>query len=268
MNKTTQSCESPVALPPNTTLTTAQRSARLKALSQYDEARSSAYRIAVFQTSLSKRFGRAIDVRSRLRLVAVTLLPTLLLGCSEPKVGASIVGYNHTLDRSIYYFTVNGSMGSNLSPDSGGGAYGCCVALPEKWRPGLKARIVWHYGYGTAMPVQPPSQKAEVEVPEYGPRMGNFNVHFYPDNKISVVVTPYAIGHADYPASVQWDLPTPRDATTGTALPFGPKEPEFVVPRLAPESTELSGALQNDSSASQTFPENSPRRIREESEKK
>ncbi len=174
---------------------------------------------------------RGVRATTTSRSLQALALALLLMGCSEPKVGVSIVGYNHTTDRSIYYFTVNGSMGASLFPETGGGGYGCCVALPAKWRPGLKARIVWHYSDGTEIPVPPPSQIALVDVPDYGSNVGVFNVHFYPDQKIGIAITDKGIRHPEYPVALKWDMPTP--------LPFVARKPEPDVPRFVPEFSAI-----------------------------
>ena len=68
-----------------------------------------------------------------------------LSSCKEEMASPGIVGYNHTKDRSIYYFTVDGNMGSNLGPESGGGKFSCCASIPRKWRPGIKVKVDWEY---------------------------------------------------------------------------------------------------------------------------
>ncbi len=243
MSDTTHSCHIPLALPPDATLTTAQCSKRFKALSTDKEQSAANRRLSLVPFQLSKCISKAIDMRGPVRLAAVALCSLLLLGCREPTIGLSIVGYNHTTDRSLYYFTVNGNMGSSLSPETGGGAFGCCATLPEKWHPGIKVRVVWHYDYGTAIPVPPSSQEAVVEVPPYGPNdLSRLAVHFYPDQKVAVHVTTLSIRNAEYPAELKWDMPVTAYAVAGRPLPDGPKEPDFVVPRVAPEPLETAAA--------------------------
>ncbi|MDO9402627.1 MAG: DUF3304 domain-containing protein [Polaromonas sp.] len=160
-----------------------------------------------------------------LRMVFLLAFGSLLSACQEPTAGVSIVGYNHTIDRSIYTFTVDGRMGSNLRPESGGGKFSCCVDIPKTWRPGLKVRIRWEYQGGTAIPPPPPPQEAEVDVdvPAYTPQdLGRLAVHFYPDHQVAVVVTRMSIDHRDYPAALKWDAPIPKDAVRGHALPEPP----------------------------------------------
>jgi hypothetical protein len=140
------------------------------------------------------------------KLVLTALL--LLSACSEKMAPAGITGYNHMNGRlSIYNFTVNGAMGSNLNQESGGGKEGCCVSIPEKWRPGLKAKIAWEYDTDQTDPnPPPPPQEVVVEIPEYK-QPGRLWVHFYDNHKVKLVVSHCSIGHPFYPMSAQDKLP-------------------------------------------------------------
>lgn len=67
----------------------------------------------------------------------------LLTSCEQPETWSSgdLRGVNHT-PQEIPGFSVNGSIGPNIgSFGEKGGA--CCISLPDKWRPGLKADVVW-----------------------------------------------------------------------------------------------------------------------------
>ena len=145
------------------------------------------------------------------------LLTTALSGCEEDKVAVGISAYNHTKDRSVYIFTVNGAMGPNVGPESGGGKQSCCVSLPAKWRPGLKAKIEWRYQGGTAIPPPPPPQEAEVELPEYK-KPEKLQVHFYDNHKIKLVISSCSIGHPFYPMSDEDKLPWEASGTKEEAL--------------------------------------------------
>ena len=136
-----------------------------------------------------------------------------LNACSfqEEQVGLSIVGYNHTTDRSIYHFSVNGNMGAGPGPRSGGGGFSCCVNLPKVWHPGIKVKIEWEYQGGDILPPPPPDQVVEIEVPKYGPEdLSRFAVHFFPDHKVKVLVNNKDIDRPNYPAELRWDAPTPQ----------------------------------------------------------
>jgi len=148
--------------------------------------------------------------RSVLRLPSLSfLILTGLLSlsaCSEQMVPAGITGYNHTKDRSLISFTVNGAMGSNLAPESGGGKESCCVSIPKTWRPGLKATIAWQYQGGTEIPPPPPPQQKIIEIPEYK-NAGRLWVHFYDNHQVKLVVSPCNIEHPYYPMSAKDKLP-------------------------------------------------------------
>ncbi len=136
-----------------------------------------------------------------------------LNACSfqEEQVGLSIVGYNHTTDRSIDHFSVNGNMGAGPGPRSGGGGFSCCVNLPKVWHPGIKVKIEWEYQGGDILPPPPPDQVVEIEVPKYGPEdLSRFAVHFFPDHKVKVLVNNKDIDRPNYPPELRWDAPTPQ----------------------------------------------------------
>ena len=62
-----------------------------------------------------------------------------LVGCStadNEMAGGSLQAVNHTL-HAINWFSVNGYRAH------GGGGSSCCIVMPLKWRPGLKANIEW-----------------------------------------------------------------------------------------------------------------------------
>lgn len=73
----------------------------------------------------------------------VYLLPIIFLisSCDTKMMSAGVTSYNHMSHFAIAMFTVNGAAGKNVNEGSGGGSENCCVSIPEKWRPGLKARI-------------------------------------------------------------------------------------------------------------------------------
>ncbi|WP_083218038.1 DUF3304 domain-containing protein [Pseudomonas sp. 37 R 15] len=62
-----------------------------------------------------------------------------LFGCSSADnemAGGNIQAINHTLS-TINWLSVNGYRAH------GGGGSSCCIFMPIKWRPGLKANIEW-----------------------------------------------------------------------------------------------------------------------------
>jgi hypothetical protein len=129
---------------------------------------------------------------AKLRIALLSSLSMLLLplgGCGNDKIPVEVTGYDHMNKRAILWFTVNGASGPNLFPESGGGKYNCCIEIPRRWQPGMKAKVRWEYGSGDDSP-----RETEVEVPEYTPQnLGAVQVHFYADHKVKVVVSRYEI---------------------------------------------------------------------------
>jgi hypothetical protein len=129
-------------------------------------------------------------------IVCIVTMPA----CSDSTIPASVRGYNHMKDLSIHYFTVNGAGGLNVRPESGGGET-CCVSLPKRWRPGLKAKVSWEYDQKEdALKPLPANQMAEADIPQY-PFGGALQVHFYADHKIKIVVSSCSPEHPFYPMS-------------------------------------------------------------------
>ncbi len=80
-------------------------------------------------------------------------LVLLVSGCSRAGGGGytagDIRGINHMQLTSSTTFDVNGYGGPNMGSYGEGGGY-CCIMLPDKWRPGLKAHIEWEVDPKTA----------------------------------------------------------------------------------------------------------------------
>ena len=77
--------------------------------------------------------------RKAMRQGLCGLLGLMLIGCSTAEnemAAGNIEAVNHTLN-AINWVSVNG-----YRADGGGGS-SCCIAMPVKWRPGLKANIEW-----------------------------------------------------------------------------------------------------------------------------
>ena len=156
----------------------------------------------------------------------LSLFPALsmIASCSEKMMPAGVTGYNHMNHFAIATFTVNGAAGKNLNEGSGGGSESCCVSIPEKWRPGLKAKIAWRYDQSQddKSPL-PPSQEVVIEVPEYK-RSGRFQVHFYENHKIIVVVSNCSLGHPFYPMGLDDQLPWSPNSSREEARKFQKQE--------------------------------------------
>ena len=63
------------------------------------------------------------------------------------KIGVAVQGFNYTYE-GVQGFTVNDGAGANVTPYGGGGEV-CCVFIPGKWTPELKATVRWTIGHFT-----------------------------------------------------------------------------------------------------------------------
>ena len=162
--------------------------------------------------------------QTRWLMLLNVLLVALLAGCSKappPKNEAdasSISGYNYSSE-GIQEFYVNGAWGGGVSI---GGGYGtvCCVMLPDKWTPGLKATVEWTRSdcgergpNNTRCPPLPDGFQAGQTPPEWEyktlkkeipiepfEKRNTLQVFFYPNDEIKIYVTPFDPEHPDHPA--------------------------------------------------------------------
>lgn len=135
--------------------------------------------------------------------IIATLFTLILAACSEETVAVSYVGYNHT-DKSIVSIVVNGEGGVLHAPAHDGGGQACCVVIPKKWKPGLKATIKWQEGgtfqrgengvvlktNGVPVVIEGSWKERTVEVPRYE-EMGDFYIHFVPGDEVKIAVALY-----------------------------------------------------------------------------
>lgn len=141
------------------------------------------------------------------RAFSVSSLVVVLTACDKNEMLAGdVTGYNHMPDSgwSIGGFTVNGAGGPNLQPESGGGAFSCCMSFPKYWHQGMKVKVRWFYNHKAGDPeaTPPPPQETEVEVPEYTPKTaGSVQVHFYSNHSVKVVISTFGLRHPRYPMS-------------------------------------------------------------------
>ncbi len=77
-----------------------------------------------------------------------------------------------------------------------GAGYGnvCCVMLPTKWRPGMMVSVQWDMPEGSK---HVPREKI-VEVERYD-EPGSIYLHFFPEEKVRVVVSRYYGGTQKHP---------------------------------------------------------------------
>ena len=160
-------------------------------------------------------------MRPLLRLFIVLATCILITACfEEEKETVSYVAYNHT-DDGIVSIIINGEGGILGADPQGGGGEMCCILLPKKWRPGLKAAIKWRIDGdwlldaegkevirdGKRVYVPAPWKERTVEVPKYE-EMGRFYIHFLPKDEIKVAVSLVGPGHAKHPYFFKeyWDF--------------------------------------------------------------
>ncbi|MGL5697790.1 MAG: DUF3304 domain-containing protein [Kluyvera sp.] len=145
----------------------------------------------------------------------IVLILVLISGCSSANYDDYTAGdlraKNHVKGIGINWFSVNGYHVPGL-----GGGY-CCVMLPDKWYPGLKAKIEWEVDPNTA-PLPPGYEEEDkylaweknlkasfikhmaiVDIPEYGRERCGLTVHFLPCNQIKVTTVCEGYGTPDYP---------------------------------------------------------------------
>jgi Protein of unknown function (DUF3304) len=158
------------------------------------------------------------QVVAHVGLAALLVAP--LGACSQDKtVAVGYKAYNHT-GTPIDSIIVNGEGGILNATAYGGGGEICCVVLPTRWRPGLKATIKWQSGGhwvrdqkgqvvekdGDKLFVEGRWTETTVDVPEYdgGDRTGQFRIHFFPNDTVKVTVLLFGPGDPRYP------YPTPK----------------------------------------------------------
>ena len=143
------------------------------------------------------------------------LLGLSMFGCSSADnemAAGNIQAVNHTLN-AINWFSVNGYRAH------GGGGSSCCIVMPVKWRPGLKANIEWEVdpepfakikrkstGYGFDEEAWAKHQakfqrlKTTVDIPEWpGTESCDLKVHFLTCSRVKVTTVCAVTGQPNYP---------------------------------------------------------------------
>ena len=141
------------------------------------------------------------------------VLVLMLLGCSSADnemAGGNIQAVNHTLG-GINWLSVNGYR------VHGGGGSSCCIILPVKWRPGLKAHIEWEVDPDPFAKLPPLGTKefkvamakaessfqrhsATVDIPEWpGTESCDLKVHFLTCNRVKVTTACALYGRPNNP---------------------------------------------------------------------
>ncbi|MFF7710197.1 DUF3304 domain-containing protein [Pseudomonas sp. NPDC007930] len=139
----------------------------------------------------------------------------LLVGCSSPDDGwapGELKSVNHVKGTGINWLSVNGYGAS------GGGGGMCCIALPNKWRPGMIADIKWEVdpdpsaysdwpplgseGYRVKQREHAKNYRryeARVEIPEYDHDRCGLTVHFLTCQQVKVTTSCWATSRPEYP---------------------------------------------------------------------
>ncbi|WP_439412449.1 DUF3304 domain-containing protein [Enterobacter ludwigii] len=156
-------------------------------------------------------------IKSTLVLFFVFSVSGCAKGSNDYNAG-DLSGINHT-QQGINYFTVNGYR-AGLTGNS------CCIMLPRKWTPGLKAHVEWEVDPNTAPPfpgykdrnkfnawkkqTEASFQKhsAIVDIPKYTETCG-MTVHFLPCNQVKVTTSCVGYGTPDYPIKEPLDMKEP-----------------------------------------------------------
>lgn len=136
-----------------------------------------------------------------------------LVGCStadNEMAGGNIQAVNHTL-RNINWLSVNGYRAD------GGGGRSCCIIMPIKWRPGLKANIEWEVDPEPFVESPPlgtnefrefmkkhkskyQHYSTTVDIPEWlGTESCDLKVHFLTCNEVKVTTSCWAPSSSNYP---------------------------------------------------------------------
>ncbi|WP_428944725.1 DUF3304 domain-containing protein [Pantoea sp. FN060301] len=160
-----------------------------------------------------------------LKRIFIILAILMVSGCSRAGnndyTAGDLRAKNHVSGQSINWFSVNGYRASGL----GGGV--CCIMLPLKWNPGLKARIEWEVDPKTASKfpgykdwekylkwekeVKASYRKHStiVDIPEYGKSRCGITVHFLPCNQVKVTTVCQGYGTPGYPVKEPLNMKEP-----------------------------------------------------------
>ena len=149
------------------------------------------------------------------------LLGIALLGCTSDDnrmVAGNLAAINHVEGTAINWFSVNGYRAH------GGGGSSCCIIMPVKWRPGLKAEIEWEVDPDSSakMPSVTSSEfhevyaahaqnyrvyQAVVDIPEWPEKRScDLKAHFLTCGRVVVTTACAIYGRPNYP------IKEPRDA--------------------------------------------------------
>ncbi|WP_301596301.1 DUF3304 domain-containing protein [Pseudomonas nitroreducens] len=154
-----------------------------------------------------------------------SLLAIFLVGCSAADskletAAGNVEAVNHTT-HGINWMEING-----YRAHAGGGS-SCCIVMPVKWRPGLKAHIEWEVDPDPYAKMPPLGTKefklamaeAEkkfrrysetVDIPEWpGTESCDLKVHFLVCNRVKVTTACAVYGQPNYPINEPFRMKEP-----------------------------------------------------------
>ncbi|TLG90556.1 DUF3304 domain-containing protein [Pseudomonas edaphica] len=165
-----------------------------------------------------KKIVRRILIQGLLGFLGLTLL-----GCTSAEnemAAGNIQAVNHTL-KGINWLSVNGYRAD------GGGGRSCCINMPVKWRPGLKANVEWEVDpdpFASAPPlgtdefrefmikhkVNYQRHSATVDIPEWpGTESCDLKVHFLVCSQIKVTTSCWGAGSPHNPIKEPMEMTEP-----------------------------------------------------------
>lgn len=136
-----------------------------------------------------------------IRLVAVCLLWALAAcsaigGNKEEGDGVGLTGVDHLAEHlSVQAFYVNGYWGAQAGT---GARLVCCVVVPRKWRPGLKAHVEWSVTNWKERTSQ--NYEADVPIDRYD-EVGRMFVHFLANGQVRITLANMSPHSPIYPGT-------------------------------------------------------------------
>ncbi len=154
----------------------------------------------------------------------ILLLTLAASGCTQAGDdgfnAGNLSGINHVAGQTVNSFSVNG-YGATLTGNT------CCVMIPEKWYPGLKAHVEWEvdpkprehipmkkkgFGYDDAAYAKHAANyqhySADVDIIQYDRSCG-LTVHFLTCQKVKITAACSGYGTANYPVKEPLDMKEP-----------------------------------------------------------
>ena len=155
-------------------------------------------------------------------LAAAVLLAVGAHAAPEParsgEVGVMVGAVSYRHDRSLQY-TIDDLtrqppqpvIGAVVERLASGEEKGCCLSLPNKWRPGMKVRVSWQESEGGRL--DPQGYTRDLEIPRYASPADLFVV-FYAGHEVEVVVSAAEPGQTAWKGKIK---KTPWDACMASA---------------------------------------------------